>query len=90
MLKVVFVATLIIVALAVFGMCFNIIFRKNGRFPDTEISHNKELRKRGIICAKEEELRLWGKTKGNKPDGPCAPDGCGDCHACAGNNFQKD
>ena len=30
----VFLLTLALVALAVFGMCFNIIFRKDGRFPE--------------------------------------------------------
>ncbi|MBO8473102.1 MAG: hypothetical protein IAB81_05675 [Bacteroidetes bacterium] len=86
----VLIATVVIVALAVFGLCFNIIFRKNGKFPDTEISHNKELRKRGIICAKEEELRLWGKKNGKNAAGECSPGGCGDCHACAANDLQKD
>ena len=50
----IFLLSLAVVALCVFGMCFNIIFRKNGKFPDGEISRNKELRKRGIVCAKEE------------------------------------
>ena len=70
-----------VVALCVFGMCFNIIFRKDGQFPDGEISRKKELRKRGIICAKEEELRLWGK-KNNKVNPTCADLGCRDCSGC--------
>ena len=61
----IFLLSLAIVGLCVFGMCFNIIFRKKD-FPDGEISRNKELRKRGIVCAKEEELRLWGKKNGKK------------------------
>ncbi|GEM_PF-212183 len=53
---------IIIVALCVFGMCFNIIFRKNGKFPDGEIAHNKALREQGIQCAKYEEVKHWGKS----------------------------
>jgi hypothetical protein len=77
----VFLLSLVILALCVFGMCFNIIFRKNGKFPDSEISHNKELRKRGIICAKEDELRLWGK-KNRKKNPSCSDLGCTACNGC--------
>ncbi|MCF0164701.1 MAG: hypothetical protein HUJ92_05400 [Bacteroidales bacterium] len=62
-------------------MCFNIIFRKDGKFPDGEISHSKELRKRGIICAKEEELRIWGK-KNKKGNPTCEDLGCKECAGC--------
>lgn len=77
----IFVAALVLVALCVFGMCFNIIFRKNGKFPETEIEKNVEMRKRGIKCAKEEEMKLWGR-KG--PDGKpeCSEEGCGSCNSC--------
>ena len=73
----VFIAALVLVALCVFGLCFNIIFRKDGKFPETEIENNKEMRKRGIKCAKEEEIKLWGKKDA---DGhPVACSGCGSC-----------
>ena len=48
----IFIAALVLVALCVFGLCFNIIFRKDGKFPETEIENNREMRKRGIKCAK--------------------------------------
>ena len=35
--------SILIIGLGIFGMCFNIIFRKNGEFPETEISKNKEI-----------------------------------------------
>ena len=80
MLKV-FLLCLAVIALCVFGMCFNIIFRKDGQFPETEISRNKEMKKLGIRCAKEEELRIWGKKNGKKhPD--CSDLGCTDCGGC--------
>ena len=73
----IFIAAVILVGLCVIGMCFNIIFRKNGKFPDTEISTNVEMRKRGIVCAKEEEMRMWGRKKGTQS---CSD--CGDCTSC--------
>lgn len=76
-----FLLILALVALSVFGLCFNIIFRKDGKFPDGEISHSKALRERGIICAKEEELRLWGR-KHKRTDVKCSDLGCTDCRGC--------
>jgi len=75
----VFLLTLAIVAICVVLLCFNIIFRKDGKFPDTEISSNKEMRKLGIRCAKEEEMRIWGKKK-DKPT--CSDSSCSDCASC--------
>lgn len=54
-----FWAALILVGCALILLSFNLIFRKGKGFPDGEIGRNKELRKRGIICAKEEEKRIW-------------------------------
>ena len=81
--------SVVIVALCVFGLCFNIIFKKNGQFPDGEISHNKELRKRGIVCMKEEDEAIWGDGAGKKTgharkiksamDDECNGCGVGDC-----------
>jgi len=55
--------SIVLVALAVFLLCFNIIFRKEGKFPDTEIGHNKKLRELGIRCSRAEEMALWAKSK---------------------------
>ncbi len=43
--------TIVILSIALVGMSFNILFRKK-RFPETHVGHNKEMRKRGIVCAK--------------------------------------
>ncbi len=82
----VFVAALIFIGISVFFMCFNIIFRKGKSFPDGEIGHNKELRKKGIICAKEEEIKLW--KKGVKHSAA----GCDDfsCASCSEVCFEKE
>lgn len=73
---------IILVGICVFLLCFNIIFRKDGKFPDTEIEHNKEMRKRGIQCAKMEEKKLWGKknNRNSKGTAECNSD-CGSCAA---------
>ena len=54
--------SVLILGLCVFGLCFNIIFRKDGRFPETEFSRNKEMRKRGILCIREQDEQLWGRS----------------------------
>ncbi len=77
----IFLVTLAVVALCVVGLCFNIIFRKDGKFPETEISSNKEMKKLGIRCAKEEEMRLWAsKGTGKKPT--CGDSSCSECASC--------
>lgn len=62
--------------LALLAMGGALFFTRRGRFPDREISRNPELRKMGITCAKEEELRLWRKGRG---DNPCPDGGCEGC-----------
>ena len=49
------IAAVVLVGLCVFGLCFNIIFRENGHFPETEIENNKEMRKRGIGCVQSQD-----------------------------------
>lgn len=84
----IFIAALIFIALAIFIMSFNIIFRKGKKFPDSSIEHNKELRKRGITCAREDEIKMWGKKepKSYSCDGSCA-----DCPLmdCSNNNKNR-
>jgi hypothetical protein len=81
----VFLLVLALLALAVLGLSVTILVKKDGKFPDGEISHNKELRRRGVICAKEEELRLWRKRhpsatvgSGQRPES-CPESGCDGC-----------
>lgn len=73
-------AAVIFVGLCVLGLGFNIFFRKNGKFPQTEIGSNEDMRRLGIKCVKEEEMeRLAGKKSG---DGLCDgnySDACGSC-----------
>ena len=48
--------TLVIVGLAVLLLGVKIFFVKGGRFPNTHIHDNPEMRKRGIKCAKDKEF----------------------------------
>ncbi len=45
-----------ILFIAFLAMGARVFFTKKGKFPDSSIGKNKELRKRGIICAKHEEI----------------------------------
>lgn len=66
----------ILIGLCVFGLCFNIIFRKNGKFPSGEVAGNQELRERGMVCPREQDERIWGKATHIKAYRS------GDCEAC--------
>ena len=58
----VFLAAVIFVGLAVLLLGVNIFFFRRP-FPNGEISTNPEMRKRGIKCAKEEELEMLAAGK---------------------------
>jgi hypothetical protein len=64
------ILTAILVGLALAGLAISIIVKPGGGFPDTHISHNKEMQKRGIKCAQENDLGC----KTDKGYGCCA--GC--------------
>ncbi len=67
--------TILLLGIAFLGMGFNIIIRKK-LFPETHVGHNKEMQKRGIICAKtmhkleqkkaKEQLRFQNLTLAKK------------------------
>ncbi len=77
----VFLAALVLVGLGVFGLCFNIIFRKDGKFPEYEVGSNSEMRKRGIRCMKEEEMQLRRRGNGaaGKNNKLNCNESCSDC-----------
>ncbi len=53
--------TLLIVAIAVILLCIKIIFVKNGRFPNSHVSGNKHMRKRGIGCVQSQDREAQKK-----------------------------
>ena len=59
----IFLAAIVVLAVGVFGMCFNIIFRKNGQFPEYEVGSNKEMKKLGIKCFKDIDADLHNQPR---------------------------
>jgi len=74
----VFLAALVFVGLAVLLLGVNIFFFHRP-FPDGEISTNPEMRKRGIKCAKEEELEMLAGRKGKTVCDGNYSDACASC-----------
>jgi len=52
-----------LVSLAIFGLAIQIVLKKNGKFPDTHIGHNREMKKRGIYCAQTIDRMEQAKVK---------------------------
>lgn len=71
-------AAIVFVGLAVLLLGVNIFFFHRP-FPDGEISTNPEMRKRGIKCAKQEELELLREQKGKKVCDGNFSDACASC-----------
>lgn len=68
-----FLAAALVLGIGVFGMCFNMIFRKK-EFPKYDVGSNEEMKKIGIRCYKDEDAALHGKhCAGNNGDA------CKDC-----------
>ena len=73
-----FLAALLFVGLAVLLLGVNIFFFHRP-FPDGEISTNPEMQKRGIKCAKQEELEMLAAQKGKKVCDGQYSDACASC-----------
>ena len=74
----VFLAAIVFVGLAVLLLGVNIFFFHRP-FPDGEISTNPEMQKRGIKCAKQEELERLARRKGRKVCDGNYSDACATC-----------
>ncbi|MBN2683184.1 MAG: hypothetical protein JXR58_11800 [Bacteroidales bacterium] len=64
----VFIITVVLLVIAVVFLGISMIVKKNGKFPNTSVGHNPNMRKLGITCAKCEEERKCqlAKIKANK------------------------
>ena len=47
--------TLLIIAICVTLLAIKVIIKKNGRFPNTHVGGNKEMRRRGIKCVQSQD-----------------------------------
>lgn len=52
-----------LISLAFLGLATQIVLKKNGKFPDTHVGHNREMKKRGIVCAKTFDRIEQAKVK---------------------------
>jgi hypothetical protein len=79
MILTVFLLTIALVGLAFAGLGINILFRKNGKFPETEVGSNKNMKNLGITCTKQDEMKIHrhqqaaahGKKSGQLPLRDC-------------------
>jgi hypothetical protein len=73
-----FLAALLFVGIAVVLLGVNIFFFHRP-FPDGEISTNPEMQKRGIKCAKQEELEMLAARQGKKVCDGNFSEACASC-----------
>jgi hypothetical protein len=64
MLKVLIMAFLL-VGLAFLGLAFRILFVRGGRFPQTSVGKNRQMRELGITCVKHDEISCHKRGGGN-------------------------
>lgn len=46
---------MLIIAISIALLAIKIIIKKNGRFPNTHVGGNKEMRRRGIKCVQSQD-----------------------------------
>lgn len=78
----VFLAALLLLALAVIGMCANILLKKDGQFPQTDVGSNENMRRLGIKCMKEEEDEIFAVRKKSDKEA-CSGEYTEACRSCA-------
>ena len=58
MIGTVLILTIGLILVAVFLLSVKILFSKSGKFPETHIGRNKEMKKRGISCAVTQDMEM--------------------------------
>ena len=91
MLLTVFLITIVLVGFAFAGLGVNILFRKNGKFPQTEVGSNKNMKNLGITCTKQDEMKIFRQEKkaalsGSQANHPPVRD-CGVGCSCISDEF---
>ena len=66
MIKVILIA-IVLLTFVFLGLGVSIFFRRNGKFPETEVGKNKRMREMGITCVKCDEYRSWQRMKKKIP-----------------------
>ena len=66
----------LVIAFCVLCLEVKVLFSKGGKFPETELGRNEEMRKRGITCAREDEL---GRRRNEQRLSAAGDMSCGGC-----------
>ncbi|MDR2813865.1 MAG: hypothetical protein LBB79_04325 [Prevotellaceae bacterium] len=68
-------------------MCLEVkvLFSKKGKFPETELGRNEEMRKRGITCVRQDELDRHSKERQRSTGSDISCGGCSLREACGKN-----
>jgi hypothetical protein len=69
-----FILSSIFLAIAAAGLGIRMLLKSQGRFPETQVSANPEMRRRGITCAQQTDT------------GCHSTEGFPGCAACSGNS----
>jgi len=57
--------SIVLVALAMVGLCVRVLLKKNGRFSSQHIGGSKAMRERGIHCVNTQDYELRHQKKIN-------------------------
>ena len=77
----VFLAALVMIGFGVFGMCFNIVFRKK-EFPQSDVGANEDMKKLGIRCMREEDDKRFSNMNSKKSGATCSGTYSDSCQGC--------
>jgi hypothetical protein len=61
-----FFVAIILVGIAFAAIGINIFFRKEGKFPETEVGRNSNMKRLGITCPKCDEMLAWREINRRK------------------------
>ena len=73
-------AAILILAIAIALMCVGIIVK--GRFPETEVSKNENMRRLGVKCMHEQEKELFGTERQRQRSKSCTGTYSDQCAGC--------
>jgi hypothetical protein len=63
------IISVILISIALAGLAVSMLIKPRGRFPETHISRNREMQKRGIRCAQETDLGCQPGERGGGCEG---------------------
>lgn len=73
-------AAILILAIAIALMCVGIIVK--GKFPETEVSKNENMRRLGVKCMHEQEKELFGTERQRQRSKSCTETYSDQCAGC--------